>query len=177
MLTIIAVAASGLLAVFLIRAALKPDTFEVLRALDITAPPQAVYDAISDFKKWREWSPWERLDPALKRTYGGADNGQGAVYAWEGNGKAGAGRMEIVETIHASHVKLNLDFFRPFKASNIVEFTLTEQNGGTRVTWHMHGPLNYMAKIIHGVFNMDKLVGRDFESGLSNLKSLTERKA
>jgi len=176
MFTIIAVIIGGLLAVFLIRAALKPDTFEVSRAIDINAPSLAVYEVLIDFKKWREWSPWEKLDPALKRTYSGTDQGTGAAYAWEGNGKVGAGRMEITEATSPTDVKLNLDFVRPFKASNIVHFTLAEQNGVTHVTWHMQGPMTYVAKIMQSFFNMDKMVGRDFETGLSNLKSLTERK-
>ena len=148
-------------------AAIKPDTFRLQRSATIRAARDKVFDLIDDFHAWRSWSPWERMDPALKRTYGGAPSGQGAVYEWEGNNKVGKGRMEIVEASAPSRIAIRLDFFKPFKASNRVEFTLEPDGDATRVTWAMHGPVPYPAKIMHVFVDMDRLVGKDFEAGLA----------
>jgi hypothetical protein len=167
------VAAIAVIAVLVI-AALKSNTFRIARSTRIGAPAEKVYPFIADFHRWTAWSPWENLDPALKRSYSGADQGIGAVYAWEGNNKVGAGRMEITEATASSRVALNLDFLRPFRASNTVVFTLEPDADGTLVTWNMQGHLPYMAKVMHTLMNVDKMVGKDFEKGLAGLKSASE---
>lgn len=148
--------------------------FRVERSQHIEAGPAAIAPLIVDFRRWRDWSPYEGLDPNLKRTYAGETSGRGASYAWEGNGKAGAGRMEILEA-SPSRVLIQLDFSRPFKARNKAEFTLEPDGNATRVTWAMEGKAPLLARIIGFFFNMDKFVGRDFEKGLSNLKAVAER--
>ncbi len=174
MLKIIAIVVVVLVAVLLIYAATKPDTFRVQRATRINAPPEKIFPLLNDFHSYGSWSPYEKLDPAMKRTYSGAANGKGAVYEWESSGKAGVGRMEITESSPPSRVTINLDFVKPFKAHNIVELTLDAQDGSTNVTWAMHGPLPYIAKVIHLFINMDSTVGKDFETGLANLKTVAE---
>jgi len=174
MLKIIAIVVVVLVAVLLIYAATKPDTFCVQRATRINAPPEKIFPLLNDFHSYGSWSPYEKLDPAMKRTYSGAANGKGAVYEWESSGKAGVGRMEITESSPPSRVTINLDFVKPFKAHNIVELTLDAQDGSTNVTWAMHGPLPYIAKVIHLFINMDSTVGKDFETGLANLKTVAE---
>ena len=155
-------------------AATMPDTFRLQRSASINAPPDKIFPIISDFRNWGLWSPWEKMDPELKRTYSGAANGKGAVYAWEGN-KAGQGRMEITEASSPPKVTLNLDFVRPFEAHNVVEFTLEPVGSATNVTWTMQGEQPYMAKVISVVVDMDKIVGKDFERGLADLKAAAER--
>ena len=162
-------------AAVLILAATKPDTFRVERAASIKASPEKIFPLLNDFHRYMAWSPYEKLDPAMKRTYSGASSGKGAVYSWESSGKAGQGRMEIADTSPPSKVRINLDFVKPFEASNIVEFTLEPKGESTNVTWAMHGPSPFFAKVMHVFFNMDSMVGKDFESGLANLKALAER--
>ncbi|MCG8911339.1 SRPBCC family protein [Pseudomonas sp. DP-17] len=162
-------------AVVLVLAANRPGTFRVERTARIQAPPEKVQGYIEDFHLWAQWSPFEKLDPQMQRSFSGTDKGRGAVYAWEGNGKAGAGRMEILEIDPGSRVTIALDFRKPFKASNTAEFTLVPRDGGTEVTWAMFGPVPFVAKIMHLFFDVDRMVGKDFEAGLANLKALAEK--
>ena len=164
-----------LIGALLVYAATKPDDFRVQRSASIKAPPEKIYALIADFKQWRTWSPYEKLDPQMKRTLSGADSGQGAVYAWDGDDKAGAGRMEITEARPGSLVGIKLDFLKPFEAHNKAEFTLAPEGEATRVTWSMYGPQPYFAKLMGTFFDMDHMIGKDFEAGLATLKSATEK--
>ena len=175
MLKTIALIVAVLIAGVLIFAATKPDTFSVERSATIKAPPEKIFAVLNDFHRWTEWSPWEKLDPAMKRTLGGPASGQGATYAWEGNSKAGAGRMEITDSVPARKVGIKLDFIKPFEGHNIAEFTLTPQGDATQVNWLMHGPAPFISKLMQVFISMDKMIGQDFEEGLANLKAVAER--
>jgi len=168
---VIAVLIAGVLAF----AATRPDTFRVQRSASIKAPPEKVFPLIYDFTGWNAWSPWEKKDPAMKRTFSATTAGKGATYAWEGNRDVGQGSMEIVESVAPGKVALKLDFVKPFEAHNIVTFTLEPRDGATRVTWSMEGPVPYFAKIIHLFINMDSMVGKDFEAGLAAMKAAAEK--
>ena len=163
------------IAAVLVFAATRPGTFEVKRSLVIKAPPEKIYALINDFPSWQSWSPWEKLDPAMKRTLSGAATGKGSVYAWEGDSKVGAGRMEITDTAAASKVTIKLDFIRPFEGHNVAEFTLQPQGETTEVNWVMSGPSTYITKLMGIFVSMDKMIGKDFEAGLSNLKAIAEK--
>jgi uncharacterized protein YndB with AHSA1/START domain len=165
----------ALIAGVLIFAATKPDVFQVERRAVIQAPPEQVFALISDFSRWGGWSPWEKKDPGMKRRFGATTAGKGATYAWEGNKEVGKGRMEIIESTPPSKVGLRLDFETPFEAHNTVTFTLTPEGDSTRINWSMEGPVPYLFKIMHVFINMDKMCGRDFETGLANLKALAEK--
>jgi hypothetical protein len=165
----------GLLA--LIAAALRPPVFKVQRKIRIAVPPERVYPLIADFKRWRSWSPWEGLDPDLKRTYGGADSGKGATYAWEGNKKAGAGSMVITEAAAPYAVGIDLQFTRPFPAHNSTEFMLKPDARSTEVTWAMSGAQGVMMRLMTMFFSMEKMIGPDFERGLAQLKTEAEKTA
>jgi hypothetical protein len=160
-----------LIAALLGFAATKPDTFRVQRSTSIKAPPEKLFALINDFHNWNSWSPYEKLDPTMKRVYSGAAHGKGAVYEWDGNNRVGKGRMEILDTTPSSKVTVKLDFVNPFEAHNIAEFTLEGKGDSTNVTWAMHGPNPYIAKVMSIFFNMDNMIGKDFESGLANLKT------
>jgi carbon monoxide dehydrogenase subunit G len=162
------------LAMLLALAATKPDTFRVQRTATIKAPPEKIFALVDDFRRWNSWSPYETMDPAMKRTLSGAVSGKGAVYEWEGNSKVGQGRMEIADTSAPSKVMIKLDFLKPFEAHNTAEFTLEPNGAFTNVTWAMHGPSPYLAKVMGIFFDMDHMIGKDFETGLANLKALTE---
>jgi hypothetical protein len=164
-----------LIAAVLILAASRPNTFKVQRSAVIGAPSERIFPLIEDFNKWPSWSPYERLDPQLKRSFGGAARGKGAVYEWEGNSKAGKGRIEITEAVAPARVTMKLDMIKPFEGHNIVDFTLDPQGNATLVTWAMRGASPFMAKLIGLFCNMDKMIGREFETGLGNLKALTEK--
>ena len=154
--------------VLVIFAAARPNEFSVRRSISIRAADSRLYGLIADFREWRKWSPWERLDPS------GAENGKGAVYAWEGNKKVGAGRMEIVDAQPFSRIDIKLNFLRPFKAENRPLFTLVPAGEGTDVTWEMTGTHTLISKIMGMLMSMDKMVGRDFEKGLIAMKAEAE---
>ena len=167
-----AVAIAGIL----ILAAMKPDIFVVQRSTLINAPAEKVFLLINDYKNWGSWSPYEKIDPAMKRSFSGAPSGKGSVYEWTGDKDIGHGRMEITDTAQPSRVTIKLDFFSPFEAHNIAEFTMKPEGSATKVTWVMRGPLPYMAKVMHTVFSMDKMVGGQFAEGLANMKAVAESK-
>jgi hypothetical protein len=149
--------------------------FEVRRSTTVAAPASAVYARLIDFTRWTEWSPWEGLDPELSREYSSPSGGVGAHYAWSGNRKAGQGRMEVVGATDASQVQIALEFLKPFKAQNSVTFTLTSSGDATEVVWSMRGTNDTVFKRLFAkVFNMDKVVGGDFEKGLAALKAGAE---
>lgn len=158
-------------------AATRPDAFRVERSVSIKAGPDKIFPYLDDFNRWAAWSPWEKLDPSMKRSFSGAASGKGAAYAWEGNSKVGAGRMEIVEALSPTVITIKLDFLRPFESHNIAEFSLQSQGDSTYVSWVMHGPSPYISKLIGIFMSMDKMIGKDFETGLANLKTLSEKPA
>ena len=174
-IVIIAIILAIAIAAVLVFAATKPKTLRVQRAIGIKAPAETIFPLISDFHQWLKWSPYEEKDPAMKRTYGGADSGKGATYAWDGDKNVGSGRMEILEAAAPSKIVIKLDFFKPFEGHNTAEFTMLPQGDGTHVTWVMHGPANFMSRLIQVFINLDNMIGRDFEAGLANLKTLTEK--
>jgi hypothetical protein len=173
-IAIIAVILALAVALVLILAAKKPGTFSVMREIDIKAPPETIFPLINDFRRWGAWSPWETKDPAMQRSFNGAANGKGAVYGWEGNRNVGSGRMEIIEAAVPTRIVIKLDFFKPFEGHNTAEFTMRPQGDTTHITWLMHGPCNFMGKIMHVFINMDAMIGKDFMAGLSSLKRVTE---
>ncbi len=174
MLKTIALAIVAALAVLLIYAATRPDSFRVERSTLIQAPPEKVHSLIADLKAFNRWNPYEKKDPAIKGEYSAVTAGPGARYGWESK-EVGVGSMEITEVAAPSRVAMRLDFVKPFEARNQVEFTLRPEGGATRVTWAMHGPSPYVSKLIDIFINMDSMVGKDFEDGLATLKALAEQ--
>lgn len=174
MLLIVATLIGIALAVVLVMASTKPDTFHVERSTTIKAPPAKIFPLIDDFHRWSSWSPWDRMDPAMNRKHSGAPAGRGAVYEWQGNKKVGEGRMEIVDSVPSSRVVIKLDFVKPFEGHNVTEFKLAPDGGSTRVTWEMHGPAPFVSKLMQVFMSMDKMVGKDFERGLENMKAAAE---
>jgi carbon monoxide dehydrogenase subunit G len=175
MLALIAIAVAAPVAGVLGYAATRPGAFQYRRSTTIQAPPEAILTHINDFRRWTEWSPWEALDPGMKRTYGGAATGVGATYAWEGR-KAGSGQMIIRET-SPSRIVIQLDFSKPFEAHNTAEFVAEPRGDATQLTWSMHGNSPFMSKVFGVFVNMDRLIGKDFETGLANLKRIAEAQA
>jgi hypothetical protein len=175
MSTVIGLVVLGIIA-FLGFVATRPDSFKLQRAIDIKAPPEKIYGFLQDFHPdgWGKWSPWEGIDPDLQRSYSGPQAGEGAAYAWEGNNKVGSGRMEILEASAPSDLKIKLDFFKPFRASNLTEFMLLPDGNVTRVIWVMSGPMPYISKLMGVFISMDKMVGKDFDKGLAQLKAVSE---
>jgi uncharacterized protein YndB with AHSA1/START domain len=171
----LALAVVVLVAAVLIFAATRPDTLRVERTVTIKAPAAKIFPFINDFHNWGSWSPYEKRDPNMKRTFSGAPSGKGAVYEWQGNSEVGAGRMEITDASAPSKIVIKLDFIAPFEGHNTAEFTMQPSGDATTVTWLMHGPNRYLGKVIGVFMNMDKMIGSDFETGLSNLKLATEQ--
>jgi hypothetical protein len=149
-------------------------TYTVERSVTVDAAPPLVYEQIADFRAWTRWSPWEGLDPHMSRTYSGAEAGTGAAYAWSGNKKAGSGRMEIVDAVKPSTVRVDLQFEKPFKSRSDTVFTVVPEGAGSRVTWSMTGANTPMIRVMSLLKSMDSLVGPDFEKGLAKLKHTVE---
>ena len=174
-IVIIAVLLAVAIAVVLILASGKPDSFAVQRSAVLQAPADRIFPLIEDFQQWARWSPWESRDPAMKRSFSGPTNGKGAIYAWDGNKNVGSGRMEILDASSPKKIVIKLDFFKPFEGHNTAEFTLSPQGAATNVNWLMHGPAPFMHRVMQVFMNFDKMIGKDFETGLANLKKLTEK--
>ncbi|GAA5163156.1 SRPBCC family protein [Viridibacterium curvum] len=171
----IALALGVLIAGILLFALTKPDTFRVQRSISINAAPEKIFALINDFHQWEAWSPWEKLDPAMKRTFSGPASGKGSVYAWEGNGQVGAGRMEILDTTQPTRILIDLQFFAPMEGHNTAEFLLQPQGGATTVSWSMQGPNTYLGKVIQVFCDIGDFVGKDFDKGLAGMKLAAEK--
>lgn len=156
----------------LVFAATKPDTFRVERSMVIPAPPEALHTIISDFRTWEQWSPWEKLDPNMKKTFAGPVSGPGSSYAWEGNDDVGKGKMEILDSRQYESITIKLEFIEPFPVSNTTQFSFAPVEGGTKVTWAMYGNSPYISKLFSVFMDMDAMIGKDFDNGLQNLKNL-----
>ena len=154
--------------------ATRPKTFRVERSAVIAAPADAIFRYVNDFHLWNRWSPFEKLDPNLNRTFSGTDAGVGARYDWAGNSKAGAGSMVITESIPAKRIALDLHFLKPFEANNLTEFTFVPAPDGVKMTWAMSGNSTTASKVMSLVMSMDKMVGPMFAEGLANLKTVAE---
>ncbi len=174
MLNMILIALAVIVAVLVVVIALQPSKFRVARSTTISGPAQAVFAQVNDFHKWEAWNPWGRIDPAMKQGYEGAPAGTGAIYTWVGNKEVGEGRMTITESRPTDLIRIRLEFFKPFAATNTAEFTFKPEANKTAVTWSMTGDKNFMAKAIHLFMSMDKMIGGQFETGLARMKSIVE---
>jgi hypothetical protein len=152
----------------------RPDEFRVVRSATMAASPATAFEQVNDFHKWENWSPWAKLDPACKNTYSGAAAGKDAGFAWDGNNKVGAGRMTITESQSPELIRIKLEFLRPFKSTNITEFSFQPRGNQTLVTWAMSGKNNFMSKVFGLFVNCEKMVGKDFEKGLGGIKVIVE---
>jgi Polyketide cyclase / dehydrase and lipid transport len=173
MLKKIAIVIVALVAGILIFAATKPDTFHFERSITINAAPDKIQPLIADFHQWTTWSPWEKLDPNMKRTYSGPESGVGAIYVWEGNSDVGAGRMEVTDAT-PTEVDIKLDFTAPMATSNMTKFVLAPSGDTTSVVWSMDGPMPYVSKLMTVFVSMESLLSKDFETGLAQLKATAE---
>jgi len=158
----------------LVLASGKPDTFRVQRQITIQAPPEKIFPLINDYRNWGAWSPWEKKDPAMKRSFSGPAAGKGSAYAWESK-EVGVGDMLITDSVPSSVVRIDLNFSKPFETHNKVVFNIQPQAGGSTVSWEMQGPAPLIARVMHVFFNMDKMVGKDFEDGLAAMKAAAEK--
>ena len=174
MLKKIGVVVVALLALLLLFAATRPDSFSVERRVVVQAPPEKIQPLIADFHRWADWSPWEKLDPAMQRTFSGAPAQAGAIYSWQGNKDVGSGRMEV-KTAAPDKVRIQLDFIEPFEGHNTTDFLLTPRDGGTEVRWVMFGPSPFVTKLMGVFVSMDTMIGKDFEKGLAQLKVVAEK--
>ena len=169
---LIALAVIAIVVVVVVAA--RPAEFRVSRTARITAAPPAVFAQVNDFHKWDGWNPWAKLDPAMKQSYEGAPAGAGAVYAWAGNSEVGEGRMTLTESRPSDLIRIKMEFLKPFASTSTAEFTFRPEGDHTVVTWSMEGRNNFMAKAIHLVMNMDKMIGGQFEKGLAQMKAVAE---
>lgn len=172
----VAIGFVAIVAIFAIVVAFQPPDFTITRSASMAAAPAAVFDQVNDFHRWEAWSPWAKLDPAMKQTYEGASSGTGAVYSWAGNDDVGEGRMTILESRPGESVRIKLEFLKPFAQTNQTDFTFKGEGAGTSITWTMTGKKNFVSKAFCMFMDMDKMVGADFEKGLAQMKAVVEGK-
>ena len=177
MLKKILIGIGAALALLLIVIALQPAKFRIERSITMAAPPEAAFAQVNDFHAWSKWSPWEKLDPNLKRSYEGPSAGAGATYAWVGNDDVGGGRMTIEKSNAPSEIQIKLEFLKPFEATNTTIFTFAKTGEGNKTTWAMEGDNSFMGKAMGLFMNMDQMVGKDFEKGLASMKAVAEEAA
>jgi len=171
------VALAVVVVVLAIQIVTRPDDFRVTRSTLISAPPAAVFAQVNDFHQWENWSPWAKLDPNVRNTFTGPPAGPGAGFGWDGNSKVGAGRMTITESRPAEFIRIKLEFFKPFKATNTTEFTFKPEGALTNAGWSMFGKNNLPSKVMGLFMNFDRMIGGQFEQGLAKLKSIAETAA
>jgi len=174
MLEIILIVFAVVVIVFVVVVAMQPSEFRVARSANISGSAPAVFAQVNDFHKWEAWNPWGKIDPAMKQIYEGAAAGIGAIYTWVGNNEVGEGRMTLTESRPSDLIRIKMEFYKPFAATNTAEFTFKPAGNQTAVTWSMTGNKNFMAKAIHLFMNMDKMIGGQFEKGLAEMKSIVE---
>jgi uncharacterized protein YndB with AHSA1/START domain len=174
MLWYILLGLAAVIVVFLLVASRRPNEFRYTRTGVMNAPPDEVFRHVNDFHLWQEWSPWAKRDPNCGISYDGPTSGEGAKFAWKGNKEVGEGRMMIIESTPHKLIAIKLEFLKPFKATNTAEFKFEPESTGTKVTWSMFGKNNFMGKIFNMIIDCDKMVGKDFEQGLANLKQVSE---
>jgi Polyketide cyclase / dehydrase and lipid transport len=172
----ILIAVAVIVVVFLIVVAMRPAEFRVERSATMSAPAADVFAQVNDFHKWQAWSPWAKLDPAMKQSYEGAPAGTGAIYKWTGNGNVGEGSMTLTESRPNDLIGIKLEFMRPFKGTNAAEFTFKPEGKQTLVTWTMAGRMNFVVKAFSLFMSMDKMVGGQFDKGLADMKSIVEKR-
>lgn len=164
-------------ALFVAFVASRPSQFHIERSLTMAASPESAFNQVNDFHAWSAWSPWERIDPNMQRTYEGPESGVGASYAWKGNNKVGEGRMLIQKSLKPSLIEIQLQFIKPWTATNTAAFAFIPVSEGTKVTWSMRGSHAFMAKAFMLFMDMDRMVGGDFEKGLAAMKTAAEADA
>lgn len=164
----------ALIVAALVYAAAKPGTIHVERSTNIKAAPEKIFPFINDFHLWNEWTPYNK-DPAMKKTYSSSASGKGAMYAWDGNKDVGQGEISITDSTLPHEIALDLHMIKPFEGRSSVVFTLSKSGDSTQVTWSLVGKQNYVAKIMGLIFNMDKMIGGDFDVGLARLKVVAEK--
>jgi hypothetical protein len=165
---------AGVLIAFLVVVALQPSGYSVARSITITAPPAAPFAQVNNFHKWPTWSPFEKLDPAMKRTWEGPDEGVGAIYRWVGNDQVGEGSMTILESRPGELIRIQLEFIKPMAGKAEAQFTFRSEGSGSSVSWTMTGQNNFIGKAMCLFMNMDKMVGNQFAEGLAALKHVSE---
>lgn len=166
-----------LLAILVAVISMRPATYQVSRSTVIAAPGDVVFEHVNDFHHWVNWSPWDKMDPSMSKTFTGPASGKGSTYHWAGNDKVGEGEMKITESVPNQKVDIKLDFIKPFTSTAEVQFLVAPEGNGSKVTWLMNGHNNFMSKAMGLFMNMDKMIGDDFEKGLGNLKGIVETEA
>lgn len=165
------------LAVFAVFVATRPGSYRVSRSKAIAAPATAVYAHVADFHQWDKWSPWAKLDPAMKTTFDGPVAAVGSSYAWKGNDKVGEGKMTIEEARPGENLRIRLEFLKPFASTNSTVFTFAPKGGATETTWTMQGYNGFVGKAFAVFMDMDKMIGNDFDKGLAQLAMVVESEA
>ena len=176
-LTLVLLGLVALVAALVSYVASRPDAFRIERSQRIRANADTVFARIDNLREFNTWNPFAAADPSVQIVYSGPDRGPGAAYEWDSTGRAGKGRMTVLESQPARKVVMRLEFLKPFTATNTAEFSLVSEGPVTKLTWAMTGTCGFVHKLCGLVFSSDKMVGGEFAKGLASLKQLVEAPA
>lgn len=163
-----------IIAAFFGYVAMQPSDFRISREIKINTAPAVPFEQVNDLHKFDVWNPWSKIDPQAKQTFEGPLAGKGASSSWEGNREVGSGRMTITDSQPNKLIQMKLEMFKPFTATNEVAFTFKPEGPQTTVSWIISGQANFISKIFCVFFNRDKMIGKQFEKGLEQLKFISE---
>lgn len=172
-MTLIYIPAAAVLLV-LVLYLLAPAGYNVSRTVEIRIAPGAAFEYLKFLKNQEEWSPWGKKDPDMKKGFRGTDGTVGATSTWEGNRQVGAGEQEITRVVPGSRIETQLRFLKPWKSASNAYLEVEPAPGGSLVRWGFRGKSGFPMRLMMLFVSMDKMVGKDFEKGLSNLKARLE---
>ena len=176
-LKIVLIALAGIIAMILIAAAHAKKDYAVKREIVINKPKQQVFDYIKLLRNQDNFSKWAKMDPNMKRTITGTDETVGFVSAWESNAKdVGAGEQEIKKITDSERLDFELRFLKPWKSTNYAYMTTESlDTNQTSVKWGFNGTMAYPMNLMLVFMDMDKMLGKEFQTGLDNLKEILEK--
>ncbi len=170
-LVVLLVAVAG----FLAFVASRPGSFRVERTTSVAALPERIYPLVADLRRMDEWSPWDELDPSMKKQFSGDPAQPGAGYSWAGNDQVGEGKMTILEVSPPTRVTFRLEFLKPHQSVATTGFQLVPDGSATKVSWNMEGKLSFMEKLVGVFMDMEGMIAKDFDAGLAGIKAIAER--
>ena len=164
----------ALIGLLLILGLMGSKTYHYERSVTIAAPSDVVYGHVSTLGAMDKWSPWNDLDPAMKKTLEGTDGTKGATAKWEGNKDVGKGEQRIDTVMENKGIRTHLTFLEPWQQECNAGVDLAAAGDSTKVTWFMEGENGFMGKVMGVFMDMDAMIGKDFEKGLGRLKTMVE---
>jgi len=168
----------SIVALVLLTALFVSKSYKVEKSIVVHAPKDSVFNYIKHLKNQNDYSVWSKMDPNWKTSFSGEDGTVGFVSAWESEVKnVGSGSQTITKIVEGDSMITKLKFIKPFKAENDTYLSVSAIDAtNTKVSWAFSGSFPYPMNIMKLVFNLEKAIGKDFQQGLENMKTIIEKK-